>query len=69
MMVLLALNSCELIRVRTRHYEPFIYQDANGKFGDGIEFQLIQTIAKELNMEVEFGLVPEIGDLEIANLP
>lgn len=47
------------IKVRTRHYEPFMRQNAtSGQFVDGIEFQLIATIARKLGMQVAFSAIP-----------
>lgn len=41
-----------LLRVGTAHYEPFMYQNHDGKFYNGIEYKLIQTIAEQLGMEL-----------------
>lgn len=47
-----------VIRVRARNYEPFIYQNStNGQFYEGIEFHLIQAIAKKLGMKDAFQLL------------
>lgn len=36
------------LQVITRHYEPFMYMNREGKFASGIEFRLMETIAKKL---------------------
>lgn len=43
------------LRVTSRHYEPFIYEEG-GKF-KGIEYELIKIIAEKehLNFSIEFG--------------
>lgn len=67
-LVLLALPSSRatcVIKVNTRQYEPFMYQNGSGQYVDGIEFHLIQTIAKKLNMEVAFQSMPT--ELELLN--
>lgn len=43
-----------VIRVETKHYEPFMYRDSNGKFVDGVEFHLMEAIAAKLDMKLEF---------------
>lgn len=43
-----------VIRVNARHIEPFIYQNANGTFENGIEYHLIQAIATKLKMKLQF---------------
>lgn len=50
----LQLNKISPLRVTTRHYEPFMYQNDNGLFYHGIEFFLMQTIAKKLKTEVTY---------------
>lgn len=52
--ILPVYNTSKVIRIGTRHYEPYIYQNHTGIFTDGIEFHLIQTIAKHWNIKVEF---------------
>lgn len=47
-------NSSKTIYVLTKHYEPFMYRSDKGQFYDGIEFKLIQTIAREVKHEIEF---------------
>lgn len=42
------------LRVSTRCYEPFIYQDADGQFSKGLEYELIKTIAQKVDLEVKF---------------
>lgn len=42
------------IRVTTRHFEPYMYQNSEGKFVDGIEYNLCKTIAEKLRMQVTF---------------
>lgn len=44
------------MRVLTKKFEPFMYQDENGLFYDGIEYKLIKTIAEkeQLTKPVEF---------------
>lgn len=43
-----------IIRVSTQHYEPFIYQDKHGQFYKGIEYNIIESIAKKLNKTVSY---------------
>lgn len=52
--ILPSYDTSEVIRVSTRHYEPFLLKNYNGNFTEGIEFQLIRTIAKRLDMNLEF---------------
>lgn len=52
--ILPVYDTSKVIRIGTRHYEPYIYQNPVGIFTDGIEFHLIQTIAEHWNAEVEF---------------
>lgn len=40
-----------LLRAATAHYEPFMYQNHEGKFYKGIEYKLIETIAEQLGMK------------------
>lgn len=54
LLYLSASSPSEVIRVTTRQYEPFMYRNSSGAFVDGIEYALIKTIAKTLNMEVTF---------------
>lgn len=49
------IGATNVIRVRTRNYEPFMYQNATGgQFYNGIEFHLVEAIAKKLNMKTAF---------------
>lgn len=43
-----------VIRVQTKHYEPYMHQDASETFVDGIEFHMLTTIAKKLDMKLKF---------------
>lgn len=54
-----AFSTSQVIRVSTRHYEPFMYRNSSGAFVDGIEFALIKTIAKTLGMQVTFRLMSQ----------
>lgn len=47
-------ESSNELRILARHYEPFMYQQDNKQFYDGIEFRLIGTVASELKMKVEY---------------
>lgn len=49
-----AIKPVDSLFVSADHYEPFIYQNKNGKFYNGIEFKLLKTIAKKENLEVVF---------------
>lgn len=53
-LILSVESTTEVIRVETKHYEPFMYQNAIGQFENGIEFQLLKTIANKLNMKLVF---------------
>lgn len=39
-----------MLRVAVLPNEPFFYQDQNGDIHSGIEYQIIETVAKRLNM-------------------
>lgn len=42
------------IRVFSNNYEPFMYQNKNGRFDRGIEYKLLESIAKVENLELIF---------------
>lgn len=44
----------ETLRISTVEYEPFFYQNGNGEFYKGIEYQIVETIVKKLNMLVSY---------------
>lgn len=60
--ILPSYGAAEVIKVSTRHYEPFMYGTSNGSFVNGIEFQLIKTIAGKLNTAVELRHSPQQFD-------
>lgn len=42
------------LRVSAVQYEPFLYQNENGEFLKGIEYEIVETIAKQLNMSLSY---------------
>lgn len=48
------LGTSKVIRVSTRHHEPYMYQNYNGTFTGGIELHMLLTMAKHWHMELEF---------------
>lgn len=63
------LHGCPL-RVTSSAWEPYSFFDENaGTFTKGIEVLLIQTIAKVLQMEVEFMLISETRENRVSSLP
>lgn len=57
-------EASNVIRVRARNYEPFVYRNStNGQFYEGIEYHLVKTIAKKLSMNVTFQLLSTELDL------
>lgn len=51
----------QVLRVSTRNYEPFMYQNKSGKFFDGIEYKLIKTIAEKEHLNLLFHTEPRIS--------
>lgn len=49
-----SVSNENIIHILTKHYEPFMYQNSNGTFNDGIEFKLIQTIADKLDLKINY---------------
>lgn len=47
-------DAVQMLRVSTTHFEPYMYQDNDGNFYDGIEYKLVKKIAEILNMELSF---------------
>lgn len=45
-----ASNAKPILRVSSINYEPFMYQRNNGEFYKGIEYNLLKTLANELNV-------------------
>lgn len=52
------------LRVFSNNYEPFMYQNQNGRFYRGIEYKLLESIAKEENLELVFENRSEFQGLE-----
>lgn len=48
------LRQISTLRVLSHHYAPFMYQNGNKSFYNGIEFELIRTIAEKehLNLSI-----------------
>lgn len=42
------------LRVVTRHYEPYMYRTHGKNFENGIEYHLMNTIARKLNTTIEY---------------
>lgn len=51
------------LRVTVRPDQPFFYENIKGEFYEGIEYRVIQVIAKKLNMIVSYQAWP--GDHQI----
>lgn len=44
-----------MLRISTTHFAPYMFQDGKGgSFHNGMEFELLQVIAKRLNMSLSF---------------
>lgn len=48
----------EALSVATRHYEPYMYRGIDGRFENGIEFNVIETIASKLGKKIIYSLAP-----------
>lgn len=44
----------QLLRLSANQYEPFMYRDKSGKFHNGIEYKLLETVAKKENLALNF---------------
>lgn len=42
------------ITISTRHYEPYMYRNDGGIYYHGIEFKLLDTLAKKFNMNLSY---------------
>lgn len=63
------LHGCPL-RVSSSVWEPYSYYDTDEQaFTKGIEVLLIETIAKVLQMKVEFWLISETRENRVADQP
>lgn len=49
-----AYRNDETLRVSSSNYEPFMYQDRDGKFNNGIEYKLLKTISEKTNLNLSF---------------
>lgn len=43
-----------ILRVSSNHYEPFMYQNEIGQFYNGIEYKLLEAVAKTTSMDLVF---------------
>lgn len=50
----LATDKRVVLRVSAVPNEPFFFQNEKGEFSDGIEYRIIQTVAKRLKMTVSY---------------
>lgn len=50
----IVLESVQSIQVSARHFEPFMYRNKYGEFDNGIEYQLIKTIADKEHLKLSF---------------
>lgn len=46
--------SVRFLRVSATHCEPFMYQDSDGAFFNGIEYKLLKTIADKEHLDLFF---------------
>lgn len=56
-------DETQILRISTAHFEPFMYQDKNGNFNDGIEYKLVKMIAKQLNRTFSFQSTSKHSDI------
>lgn len=51
-----------VLRISTAHFEPYMYLDEDGQFYNGIEYNIVKFIGKELKMDLKFQAT-EISDI------
>lgn len=44
----------ETLYISAAHYEPFLYKNKDGNVFKGIEFDLLNTIARKMNLKLSF---------------
>lgn len=47
-------NKIKVLRISTVHFVPYMYQNNDGSFYDGIEYKLVKMIAQVLNTSMSF---------------
>lgn len=56
-------NANQILRISTTHFAPYMYRDENGRFYNGMEFELLQVIADRLNMSLSFETTSKRSDI------
>ncbi len=51
------------LRVLTRNFPPYMYQDNEGNFYNGMEFQLLKRLANMLNRTIHFQATSDHSDM------
>ncbi|XP_037033032.1 uncharacterized protein LOC119072018 [Bradysia coprophila] len=51
------------LRISTRHFAPYMYQNTDGNFYDGMEFQFLQRMAETLNVRLHFQAASNHSDI------
>lgn len=61
-------NTYHTVNILAFHFAPFTYFDSDRRFVDGIDVQLLKTIAKRLNLNLIWTKANQFDQISVENI-